>query len=114
MKAFLRLMGGFCPVGRPSAISCQPSAKGSSQKKKIFKDQNEVLGTQASNIDNKSTLFVGSLACPSLEDGFGGSINIGRNSMGTRGELHGEIPIECTFSTAQVGSQGRGQGEARG
>ena len=77
-------------MGGPSAISCQPSAKGSSQKKKIFKDQKEVLGTQASNIDNKSTQFVGSLACPSLEDGFGGSTDLGRDSMGAHCELHGE------------------------
>jgi len=86
------VMGGLCPVCRPSAISCQPLAKDTSQKKKIFKNKEEALGTQVSNIDNKSTQFVGSLACPSLEDGFGGSINIGRNSMGTHGELHGEIP----------------------
>ncbi|MGK9119024.1 hypothetical protein [Olivibacter jilunii] len=33
--------------------------------------------------------------CPdstSLLDGFGGSTDLGRDSMGTRGELHGEIP----------------------
>ena len=108
------VMGGLCPGARPSATSCQPSAKDTSQKKKVFKDQKEALSRLASNTDNKSTQFVESLASTSLEDGFGGSINIGRNLMGTRGELHGEIPIECTFSTAQVGSQGRGQGEARG
>jgi hypothetical protein len=90
MKAFLRLMGGLCPVGRQSVIRCQLSAKDTSQKKKVFKGQKEALSRLVSNIENKSTQFVESLAYTSLEDGFGGSINIGRNSMGTRGELHGE------------------------
>jgi thiol-disulfide isomerase/thioredoxin len=108
VKAFLRLMGGDCPVDKPSVIGCQPSAKEISQKKKIFKDQKEAVGTQASNIDKKSIQFVGSPVCPSLEDGFGGSINIGRNSMGTRGEFHGEIPhrvhLQCR-SSWQVGDR---------
>ncbi|MCL4639491.1 MAG: SusC/RagA family TonB-linked outer membrane protein [Olivibacter sp.] len=102
------VMGEVCPVGRPSVISCQPSAKDTSQKKKVFKDKKEALSRLASNIDNKSTQFVGSLPCPSLEDGFGGSINIGRNSMGTRGELHGKIPhrVHLQFrSSWQVGDR---------
>ncbi len=101
-------MGGLCPVGRPSAISCQPSAKDTSQKKKVFKDQKGALNRLASNIDNKSIQFVGSPVCPPLEDGFGGSINIGRKSMGTRGELHGGIPhrVHLQFrSSWQVGER---------
>ena len=102
------VMEGLCPVGRPSVISCQLSAKDTSQKKKVFKDKKEALGTQASNIDNKSIQFVGSLVCPPLEDGFGGATDLGRNSMGTRGELHWEIPhrvnLQCR-SSWQVGER---------
>ncbi|MFC0319634.1 MULTISPECIES: hypothetical protein [Olivibacter] len=32
----------------------------------------------------------GPLACTSFGDGFGGSIHLGRSSMGTRGEILGE------------------------